>query len=420
MQDQKIHDLIGIGIGPFNLGLAALASQVPGLSCLFLDKKKNFDWHPGMMLTGARMQIPYYADLVTLADPRSPFSWLCYLKSSKRLFRFAALEQLYPTRKEYLAYCNWVAEQLDTLRFGTGCEAVTYDPATRIYTVKGSGKRSGLPETHRCRNLVIGTGTRPWLPEAVRELKTPLVFHAAEYLSRKTALLLSRTITLVGAGQSAAEIFLDLLDHIDLISELTWLVPAEWLHPMETAVSAVELQTPAYIRYFYGLTPEQKLARAETHRHLYKGINQELIRRIFERLDELGTDKVRIRTGMELVGCTSDLRLTLRHRALHTITEHQTRGLILATGYAYEIPTCIEPLRELIRWDSTGQYDVNLNYAIDKRETIFVQNAEMHTHGFNTADLSLGPYRSAVILNTILKQNRFHVELGEGFQEFGP
>ena len=42
----------------------------------------------------------------------------------------------------------------------------------------------------------------------------------------------------------------------------------------------------------------------------------------------------------------------------------------------------------------------------------------MYSHGFNAADLSLGPYRNAVILNTILERQHFDIEKERGVQIF--
>ena len=64
---QKIYDFIGIGIGPFNLGLAALSQPLTGVNSLFLDMQSGFNWHPGMLLEHATMQTSFIADLVTLA-----------------------------------------------------------------------------------------------------------------------------------------------------------------------------------------------------------------------------------------------------------------------------------------------------------------------------------------------------------------
>ena len=46
----KTYDFIGIGIGPFNLSIAALAEGLDGFSSLFLERKPHFSWHPGMMV----------------------------------------------------------------------------------------------------------------------------------------------------------------------------------------------------------------------------------------------------------------------------------------------------------------------------------------------------------------------------------
>ncbi|MDN6747673.1 MAG: lysine N(6)-hydroxylase/L-ornithine N(5)-oxygenase family protein, partial [Brevibacterium sp.] len=35
-----IHDLVGIGIGPFGLGLAALSDPLPDVDAVFLDQRE--------------------------------------------------------------------------------------------------------------------------------------------------------------------------------------------------------------------------------------------------------------------------------------------------------------------------------------------------------------------------------------------
>src|SRR3712207_5055254 len=74
------YDLLGIGLGPFNLGLACLADPIDDLDAVFLEGADGFAWHPGMMLPDATLQVPFLADLVTLADPTSRFSYLAFLK----------------------------------------------------------------------------------------------------------------------------------------------------------------------------------------------------------------------------------------------------------------------------------------------------------------------------------------------------
>ena len=160
--EPRIYDFAGIGVGPFNLGLAALSEPVEGLDGIFLERRESFDWHPGMMLEPAHLQVPFMADLVTLADPTSPYSFLNFLKQTGRLYRFYIRENFYPLRAEYNQYCQWVAGQLESVRFSTDVLDVTYDDGVYRLSVEGPDG----PEVLRARRLVLGTGTSPYVPEA--------------------------------------------------------------------------------------------------------------------------------------------------------------------------------------------------------------------------------------------------------------
>ena len=78
------HHLAGVGIGPFNLSLAALAAGIDGLDAVFFDARPEFRWHPGLLVEGATLQVPFLADLVTLVDPASRWSFLNWLKDTTR------------------------------------------------------------------------------------------------------------------------------------------------------------------------------------------------------------------------------------------------------------------------------------------------------------------------------------------------
>ena len=83
-----MFDLIGVGIGPFNLSLAALLDSKSSSSILFLDKQPEFAWHSGMLLHQTTLQVPFLADLVSMVDPTSKYSFLNYLKEHDRLHKF--------------------------------------------------------------------------------------------------------------------------------------------------------------------------------------------------------------------------------------------------------------------------------------------------------------------------------------------
>jgi len=69
---QRVYDVLAVGCGPFNLGLAALASTVEDLDIVVLDATDQLRWHPGLMLEDAVLQVSFLADLVSLVDPTHP------------------------------------------------------------------------------------------------------------------------------------------------------------------------------------------------------------------------------------------------------------------------------------------------------------------------------------------------------------
>lgn len=203
------HDFVGIGLGPFNLGLACLAEPIAELDGVFLESKPDFEWHSGMFLEGAHLQTPFLSDLVTLADPTSPYSFLNYLKEAGRLYSFYIRENFYPLRTEYNDYCRWAAAKLSSVRFGRTVTTVTYEESDGLYTV-----RTQTGETYRARHLVLGTGTPPYLPASCAGLGGDLI-HNSRYLGAKESLQAKESLTIVGSGQSAAEIYYDLLSEMD-------------------------------------------------------------------------------------------------------------------------------------------------------------------------------------------------------------
>lgn len=212
------RDFIAIGLGPFNLGLACLTAPIDELDGLFIESKPHFEWHAGMFLDGAHLQTPFMSDLVTLADPTSPFSFLNYLKDKDRLYSFYIRENFYPLRAEYNDYCRWAADRLDNVLHSTTVTEVTYDEQAGLYEV-----HTDQGVTHRARRLVLGTGTPPFIPEACADLGGDFT-HNSAYLPNKAELQKKKSITLVGSGQSAAEIYYDLLSEIDVHGyQLNWI-----------------------------------------------------------------------------------------------------------------------------------------------------------------------------------------------------
>ncbi|MFI8092645.1 lysine N(6)-hydroxylase/L-ornithine N(5)-oxygenase family protein [Streptomyces sp. NPDC086080] len=417
------YDFVGIGLGPFNLGLACLTEPIDELNGVFLESKPDFEWHSGMFLDGAHLQTPFMSDLVTLADPTSPYSFLNYLKQKGRLYSFYIRENFYPLRVEYDDYCRWAAAQLSSIRFGTTVTEVTYDETDGLYAV--ATEAGG---TYRARHLVLGTGTVPFVPEPCRGLDGDLL-HTAQYTRRKADLLKKQSVTVVGSGQSAAEIYHELLSGIDVHGyQLNWVTRSPRFFPLEYTKLTLEMTSPDYIDYFRTLPEETRYRLEKQQKGLFKGINSELIDAIFDLLYQKTVESgdrpvaTRLLTNSTLTDARykdGGYTLGFRQDEQGKDFEIRTEGLVLATGYHYEPPAFLDPVRDRIRFDGHGRFDVSRDYAIDVTgHGIFLQNAGVHTHSVTSPDLGMGPYRNATIIRELLGTEYYPVEKTIAFQEF--
>ncbi|MET7603417.1 lysine N(6)-hydroxylase/L-ornithine N(5)-oxygenase family protein [Streptomyces avermitilis] len=414
----KTYDFVGIGLGPFNLGLACLTEPIAELDGVFLESKPDFEWHSGMFLEGAHLQTPFMSDLVTLADPTSPYSFLNYLKESGRLYSFYIRENFYPLRVEYDDYCRWAASKLSSIRFCTTVAEVTYEDD--VYVV-----RTEAGDVYRARHLVLGTGTPAYLPEAVQGLGGDYI-HNSRYLQHKQELQAKESITLVGSGQSAAEIYYDLLSEIDVHGyRLNWVTRSPRFFPLEYTKLTLEMTSPEYIDYFHALPEPTRYRLTAQQKGLFKGIDGDLINEIFDLLYQKnlgGPVPTRLLTNSALHGATYEngtYTLTLRQEEQEKEYELRSQGLILATGYRYAEPEFLKPVRDRLRYDAQGNFDIARNYAIDTTgRGVFLQNAGVHTHSITSPDLGMGAYRNAYIIRELLGTEYYPVEKTIAFQEF--
>ena len=439
----RVHELLGVGIGPFNLGLACLAEPL-GLDAVFLDSRDGFAWHHGLMFDDATIQVPFLADLVTLADPTSPYSFLAYLKQVGRLYPFYIRENFQPLRAEYDAYCRWAAERVRGLRWGRevvdvrredqGREGPGDDDEAPVYRVTAL-TREGT-ETYRARHLVLGIGTTPWSPidTGLLDGGGTVALHASDYLHRREDLLSLGSVTVVGSGQSAAEIYHDLLSAAAGDGpRVDWLTRSPRFFPMEYTKLTLEMTSPEYIDHFHDLPPDQRDRMLREQRSLYKGIDAELINQIHDLLyrrsvQGLDTGLLAAATALDrarreagpATATASALRLDLHCTDTGRKWTHHTEGLVLATGYSPTPPRFLDGIAEEIDRDGRGRYRVARDHTVDRAHSfIHVQNAEEHTHGLTAPDLGMGAMRNSIILRGICGREVYPIESSIAFQQFG-
>ncbi|MEU6555082.1 SidA/IucD/PvdA family monooxygenase [Streptomyces sp. NPDC046915] len=434
------RDLVGIGIGPFNLSLAALAHPLAELDAVFYEQRPGFDWHPGLLIDGARIQVPFLADLVTLADPASPWSFLNYLRARDRLFPFYFAERFHIQRAEYDAYCRWVSQNVPGLCFSHQVDSVRWNPEREVFEVDftqldADGEAEALGRT-RTRNIVLGVGTAPHVPDPLKPLVeapgVPVV-HAADYLDHRDTVLAAGHVTVVGSGQSGAEVFLDLLRHRPAGRErLHWIGRTESFAPMEYSKLGLEHFTPDYTRYFHALDQPTRDRLVASQWQLHKGIDADTMAVIHDELygrtlhggwpDTVLTPGVHVRTAGRIA--TSKIELHLEHVQQGTRSRLTTDAVVLATGYRERpLGQLLAGLDPYLRRDSgeRPRVDEHFRMVLDPSVTgtVYVQNAELHTHGVGAPDLGLAAWRSATILNTLTGKDPYPLPARTAFTTFG-
>ncbi|NUN67245.1 lysine N(6)-hydroxylase/L-ornithine N(5)-oxygenase family protein (plasmid) [Pseudanabaena biceps] len=428
---EKIYDLLGVGIGPFNLSLAALVEPISEIQAIFLEQKTEFQWHQGLLMEGTTIQVPFLADLVTMADPCSRFSFLNYLRQHSRLYHFYFLEEFKIYRREYNHYCQWVSQQLKSCHFSEKVESITWHEMG-YFIVQSKNVLTSHITSYKAKNLALGVGTTPAMPTCFNHLKSQdNIFHSAEFLNKQSQYQTAKSVTVIGSGQSAAEVFYHLLqDQEKYHYHLEWHTRSSGFFPMEYSKLGLEHFSPDYIEYFYHLSQEKRDQVRGNQNLLYKGISFSLIADIYNLLYQRSIGQkalnVRLRPLLEvkeIEQTSTGYQLSYRHCQQDSYVTHDTDCIILATGYQHSIPKFIEGLNSLIQWDYQHRYSVNFDYRLELTQnisnSIFIQNGELHTHGIGAPDLGLGAHRSSVIINTLLKREIYPVASQNVFQEFG-
>lgn len=407
-------DLAGIGIGPFNLSVAALLAPIDEVRATFFDRKPEMRWHSGLMLPGASLQTSWLKDLVSAVAPTSPYSFTAYLVAKKRFYRFLNADFARVPRQEFANYLRWVADQLPSLNFQVSIEELDFDD--EYFVLRGNGLEI------RARNILLGTGVRPHIPDWARRHLGTCCFHAGEIVHRLPDLT-DKTVAVVGGGQTGAEVFLHLLsDHAETASRVLWLNRRPNFLPIDETAFTNEYFTPGYIEHFFDLPASRKVKIVEQQRLAGDGISDHTIRDIYQRLYVLNhlngaSDIAGLLPNREVVAFDHDKNgyvMTMRNGMTGGIETAHADVVILATGFEGAMPDCLGPLQRRIRFDGQGNFRLSRTFAVDwdgpATNRIYAQNAGRYSHGIADPQLSVMAWRSGVIINDLLDRRHYDTE----------
>lgn len=428
--NSHVHDLIGIGFGPSNIALAiALEERRDGggapVDALFIERQADFGWHRHMLLPGTHMQISFLKDLATLRNPASRFTFLAYLHERRRLQDFINLKSFFPSRHEFNDYLAWAAAQFeDRVAYGEEVLEVLPIPSSvgdgvallRVRSRCHGGAAEGKVVERLTRHLVVGIGGEAHIPDCLRALSQDRrIFHANSYLREIGRCDGARRIAIVGAGQSAAEIFMDMQGRpgpagrrIDLISR------ARALRPSDDSPFVNEIFNADFTDRMYARPAKERAALLdEFWQTNYAAPDRDLVERIFRVFYEqsiTGATEHRLLRHHELV----DARLDAQTVSL-TLLDHETGlrsevaydAVILATGYVRDrhlrLLSALSP-----HLDSCDGFAVDRDYQLRLRPTcqpmVFLQGACEDSHGLSDTLLSVTAVRTGEIAGTLLRR----------------
>jgi L-ornithine N5-oxygenase len=417
------YDLLGIGFGPSNLALAisiAETTERPGaqFSQLFLECQADFAWHPDMLLPGSDMQISFLKDLVSLRDPTSPYTFINYLHAHGRLARFANRKTFFPSRAEFDDYLRWVARHFDNV-CAYGERVVRVDPVQERQTVTmlqvTSETGDGTRKTRYARNLAVASGGQPAIPKVFSDVaRDDRVIHSADYLSAIGRLEESRgrprRVAVIGSGQSAAEIFLDLHQRFpgsrnDLIFR------SHGLSPSDDSPFVNEIFDPEFTDALYARPRAERIRFLDVFRGTNYGVvDLDLIERIYTVLYEqevAGVSPHHVLPLSQIVQASrADAGVFLtRQGVIHGAQERTSYdAIILATGYSRDdLSGVLSGVRDWIAGEEADRY-YRLPCRVGFQPTIFQQGGNEVTHGLSDTLLSVLPQRSREIRDALLAE----------------
>ena len=430
----RVYDFVGLGFGPANLSFAVAnaegAQRARPLNGVFLEQKRDFSWHPGMLIDDAELQVCFLKDLALLRNPRSPYTFLNYLHVHDRLCRFANLRSFFPSRVEFNDYLRWVAAQFDEqVRYGERVVEIR-TPTTAadgsidrvLVTTETPG---GERREYVTRNVVLGLGAVPNMACVDAPSGATRVFHSGEFLNR-----IGREFpdpnaafhaVVVGAGQSAAEIVDYLLSRYEN-SQVTALMRRFSYRQADESHFVNELFAPESVQRMFALDPAVRSELLATHGNTnYAAVDVSLIERLYRRsyaeavvgksrLSVLGLcefERARDEGGRLLVDFT--------RRGDGTRDTLAAELVVLATGYTWpRRHPLLESLAPHFVCDSEGAPLVERNYRVRTRERcsagIYLQGYSEGTHGLTDTLFSILPFRASEILADM--QRRSAAEAG--------
>ncbi|MER6671609.1 SidA/IucD/PvdA family monooxygenase [Streptomyces sp. NPDC000983] len=423
----SIYDVLGIGFGPSNLALAIALHEhggTPragdGFRVGFLERQPRFGWHRGMLIDDATMQVSFLKDLVTMRDPTSDFSFLCYLRDRGRLVDFLNQKTLFPLRIEFHDYFEWAAARVGHL-VDYSADVVSVRPVTEEGEVRSfdvASRDPAAPErltVRRTRALCVASGLEPHLPPGT--VLSERAWHNSELLPRVERLRRSgkpvRRAVVLGAGQSAAEA-VDYLHRNFPDAEICSVFAKYGYTPADDSPFANRIFDPEAVDLFYGAPPQVKRSLHDYHRGTnYSVVDMDLIESLSRTMYQekvQGTQRLRMMNVSRIREVTGDddgVWVTVEFLPTGEREVLSADLIVYATGYQPRgLGDHLGEIAKLCLRDDEDQLRVGRDHRVETAAhvtaDIYLQGGTEHTHGLTSTLLSTTAVRAGEICSTLL------------------
>ncbi|MEW1646165.1 lysine N(6)-hydroxylase/L-ornithine N(5)-oxygenase family protein [Streptomyces sp. NPDC091219] len=428
LDSEVVHDILGIGFGPSNLALSIAVEEhnrsLPAdrrLNALFLERQPRFGWHRGMLIDDATMQVSFLKDLVTLRNPTSDYSFLCFLREQGRLIDFLNQKTLFPLRVEFHEYFEWAAARVAHL-VSYGSEVVSVDPVrgddgeiAHFDVTSRDPSGSGATITRRARNISVAMGLEPHVPPGLELAER--IWHNSELIPRATALADAgepvRRAVVLGAGQSAAEA-VDYLHRTFPDAEVCSVFAKYGYTPADDSPFANRIFDPEAVDVYFSAPSEVKQSLIDYHRSTnYSVVDMELIEALYatayrekvagrERLRFLNVSRIRA------VDPAADGGLDVAVEFLPTGEKQVLSAdvLVLATGYRpRDLSSLLGEAAKLCLRDDGDEIRVGRDHRVETVPEVsaglYLQGGTEHTHGLTSTLLSTVAVRAEEIHRSV-------------------
>lgn len=407
-----IYDLVGIGIGPANLGLAALSSPIKNINCIFFDKKPNFSWHGGVTLKDSNLQVHYLKDLVTLVDPTNQYSFLSFLSNNNRIYQFLNQNKSTVSRKEYEQYYQWVSKKLTNLKFNHSIDEIKYEED--LFKIRFD------KNYFYAKNISIGVGKEAYIPSKAVNYLSEDVLHSSN-TPFNNAWHANKVICIVGSGQSAAEVIYDLINSNCLPKKIFWINKRYRYLPLEDACFSNEYYTPSYAMVFYKKDRDLKNYLSSLLNDTNNGITLDLLNKIYHKIYELRFIE---NSAFNFTLLPAHLFVDVKKNNdkyqvyLDDILHAEKREIlvdkiIFSTGYKKELPNIISSLVCESKIQNSQHYEINPDFSIswehENTNKIYLQNSAENFFGLGDTNLGIFTWRNSVIINSVSKKQHYRI-----------